>query len=86
MSTRIVRQARRRRRAITYSWIAALAILTFVLMYWEMTALLYVLATIGVTALLVVVAMSDLAHGQVGPSSISDRSLTGTDAPNSQSR
>ena len=55
---------RRRRRMITVLWIAALSILTIVLIYKEMTAVLYILATFGVTALLLVVAMADLAHAE----------------------
>jgi hypothetical protein len=55
---------RRRRKLFTYLWIAALAIGTIVLIYREMTALLYILATLGVTALLVVVALSDLGRGE----------------------
>ena len=67
MSTRIAsQQARRRRRTITYLWITALAILTISLIYWELIAMLYVLATLGVAALLVVVATSDLAHAEKG--------------------
>jgi Flp pilus assembly protein TadB len=65
MSARTInRQTRRRRRTITYAWIVALAIITISLIYWEMIALLYVLATLGVTILLVVVAVSDLAHAE----------------------
>jgi heme O synthase-like polyprenyltransferase len=64
---------RRNRRLITFGWIAALSILTIFLIYREMTAVLYILATLGVTALLVVVAYADLAHGektsQDGPTS-----------------
>ncbi len=48
----------------TALWTAVLAIVIILLIYWEMTALLYILATVGVTALLVVVAMSDLARGE----------------------
>jgi heme O synthase-like polyprenyltransferase len=55
---------RRRRRMITILWTAVLAIVTIVLIYKEMTALLYILATLGVTALLLVVAMADLAHAE----------------------
>jgi len=55
---------RRNRRFITFGWMAALAILTIFLIYREMTAVLYILATLGVTALLVVVAFADLAHGE----------------------
>jgi hypothetical protein len=54
----------RNRRAFTFVWLAALAILTIFLIYREMTAVLYILATLGVTALLVVVALSDLARGE----------------------
>jgi len=71
MSARIaVRNAKRRRRIITASWVVGLAALIIVLIVWELTALLYVLATLGVTALLIVVAVSDIAHA--GPSSASD--------------
>jgi hypothetical protein len=51
---------RRRRKIISFAWIAALSILVIALIYWEQTALLYILATLGVTALLVVVAVADL--------------------------
>ena len=61
-ATSVARTARRRRRLITYLWITGLAVLTMSLIYWEQTALLYILATLGVTVLLVVVAMSDLKH------------------------
>jgi hypothetical protein len=60
----ITRNARRRRHTITYLWIFALAVLTISLIYWEQTAILYILATLGVTVLLVVVAMSDLAAAE----------------------
>ena len=55
---------RRRRKMFTILWTALLAIITILLLYWEMTALLYILATLGVTALLVVVAMADLSHAE----------------------
>lgn len=51
---------RRRKKLFTVLWVAALTILTFALIYWEQTAVLYILATLGVTALLLVVAFSDL--------------------------
>lgn len=51
---------RRRRRTFTILWTAVLAIGVMTLIYYEMTAVLYILATVGVTILLVVVAMSDL--------------------------
>ena len=49
---------------ITYSWILALAVVTISLIYFEQTAILYILATLGVTVLLAVVAFSDLAIGE----------------------
>lgn len=60
MSPRIDISRKRRRRLITWSWIAALAALIIVLIRWEQTALLYILATLGVTALMVIVALADL--------------------------
>ena len=55
---------KRRRKMITILWAAVLGIGTIVLIYKEMTAVLYILATLGVTALLVVVAMADLSHAE----------------------
>ena len=73
MSPKASAKNRRNRKLFTVGWIAALTLLTVFLIYKEMTAVLYILATLGVTALLVVVAFSDLAHGektsQDGPSS-----------------
>jgi hypothetical protein len=51
---------RRRRKLITILWVAGLALGTIILLYKEQTALLYILATVGVTVLLVMVAMADL--------------------------
>ena len=79
MSSRIQAQGRRRRRIFTLSWIAVLAIAVIALIYWEQTAVLYILATLGVTALLVVVAMADLAtsNSPSAGSSVDDASGTG---------
>ena len=55
---------RRRRKTFTLIWTAVLAIGVILLMYYEMSALLYILATLGVTALLVIVAVADLHHGE----------------------
>jgi hypothetical protein len=57
----------RNRKIFTFVWISALALLTIVLIYREMTAVLYILATLGVTALLIVVAAADLAHAEKIP-------------------
>jgi hypothetical protein len=70
MSARIaLRNAKRRKRTITASWVVGLAVLVIILIVWELTALLYVLATLGVTALLIVVALSDIAHAEKSPMS-----------------
>jgi len=57
-----------------------LAVVTITLIYKEMTALLYILATLGVTALLVVVAMSDLTSGEntSNDSAINDSAAIGS--------
>ena len=55
---------------LTFAWLAALAILTIFMLYREMTALLYILATLGVTALLVVVALADLAPKERTPTNL----------------
>ncbi|MCU1263730.1 MAG: hypothetical protein JWM21_48 [Acidobacteria bacterium] len=62
--TSATRTAQRRRRMFTYLWIAGLAALTISLIYWELTAILYILATVGVTVLLLVVATTDLKHSE----------------------
>ena len=62
MKRRNAASEQRRRKMITILWTAVLAIGTIVLIYKEMTAVLYILATLGVTALLVVVGMADLSH------------------------
>jgi hypothetical protein len=52
--------ARRRRRMMTLLWIVGVAVLVTGLIYKEQIALLYILATVSVTVLLVIVAMADL--------------------------
>ncbi len=70
---------------ITYLWILGLAVLTISLIYWEQTALLYILATVGVTILLVIVAVADLAHAeQMSNRSISTDQSSPTRSPDLQ--
>jgi hypothetical protein len=76
MSQRIKATKIKRRRGFTYLWIFGLAVLVFLLIYFEQTALLYVLATLGVTTLLIIVALADL-----GRSELSDASMQTADAP-----
>ena len=54
---------RRRRKLITLLWALGLAAVVITLIYLEKTAILYILCTLSVTALLLIVAFSDLAHG-----------------------
>ena len=68
MSQRIGSKKNKRRRGFTYLWIFGLAVLIFLLIYFEQTSLLYILATLGVTVLLVVVAAADL--GRSDPSAV----------------
>lgn len=53
---------RRRRRLITFGWSLALLVVVVLLIAFEKTAILYILATLGVAALLLIVAFADLAH------------------------
>ena len=64
MKRRNAASDKRRRKMITILWTAVLAIGTIVLIYKEMTAVLYIVATLGITALLAVVAMADLSPAE----------------------
>lgn len=67
---------RRRRKTITALWVLVSSAAVIFLIYKEMTAVLYILATVGVSVLLLMVAFSDLAHSdgtsdQAGPKNAS---------------
>lgn len=64
MSQRIRSNKTKRSRGFTYLWIAVLAVSIFLLIYFEQTSLLYILATLGVTVLLVIVAIADLGQSE----------------------
>jgi hypothetical protein len=64
MSQRI-RTKPKKNRALTYLWIFGLALLVFLLIYFEQTAILYIFSTLGVTALLIIVAMADLGRSEL---------------------
>jgi uncharacterized membrane protein YhaH (DUF805 family) len=70
----------RRRKLITVLWTGLLAIVTITLIYKEMTAVLYILATLGVTALLVVVGLADLtpSDNPSSDSAINDSAAIGS--------
>ena len=50
-------------RLSTWLWVAAAALVIILLLYFEQTAILYVLATLGLSALLIVVALANLKGG-----------------------
>lgn len=54
---------RRRRKLITALWALGIGLLVILLIYFERADILYILCTLGVAALLMVVAIADLAHG-----------------------
>jgi hypothetical protein len=64
MSQRI-RTKTKKNRTLTYLWIFGLALLVFLLIYFEQTAILYIFSTLGVTALLIIVATADLGRSEV---------------------
>jgi hypothetical protein len=70
MSQRMTRTDARRRkrnsRLITFGWVVGVAVLIIVLLYKERSDWLYVLATLGLTVLLVMVALADLGGGRKG--------------------
>ncbi len=66
MSQRI-RTTTKKSRTLTYLWILGLALLVFLLIYFEQTAILYIFSTLGVTALLIIVAMADLGRSELAP-------------------
>ena len=58
----------KKKRGFTYLWIFGLALLVFLLIYFEQTALLYIFSTLGVTVLLVIVAFADLGQSELASS------------------
>lgn len=62
MNRKTLADDRRRRKLITVAWALGLAAVVIALIVLEKTAILYILCTLGVTALLLIVAVSDLAH------------------------
>jgi hypothetical protein len=56
-----------------------LALLVFLLIYFEQTALLYIFSTLGVTVLLLIVALADLGRSEL--SSPDTDQISGTSVP-----
>jgi len=65
MSQRIRTSKTKKNRGLTYLWIFGLALLVFLLIYFEQTAILYIFSTLGVTVLLVIVAFADLGQSEL---------------------
>ena len=65
MSGKTLASDRRRRKLITILWAVGVTAVVIFLIYKEMSAVLYILATVSVTALLLIVAFSDLAHAEL---------------------
>jgi hypothetical protein len=84
MSQRVKANKARRSRGFTYLWILALAVSIFLLIYFEQTSLLYIFATLGVTVLLVVVALADLGQSELTSDTlpVSDPRAPGTKSRN----
>ena len=56
------KQSRLSRRMTALLWLAGVAVVIGVLIYLEQIAILYVLATISLVAILLIVAFADLEH------------------------
>ena len=60
------KRRKRNRRLIMLGWIVGITALIIILLYKERADWLYVLATLGLTTLLVIVAMANLGGGRQG--------------------
>ena len=83
MSQRTKSNKAKRGRGFTYLWIFGLAVLIILLLWKEQTSLLYILATLGVTILLVVVALADLGRSE---QSSDARQMADAQAPGAKPR
>ncbi|HKG46127.1 MAG TPA: hypothetical protein VKB02_05340 [Pyrinomonadaceae bacterium] len=66
MNRRTLAGDRRRRKMITALWALGVSAVVILLIYLERTAILYILCTLSIAALLMIVAFSDLAQ-ETGP-------------------
>ena len=67
MNRRTMAGDRRRRKMMTALWALGVAAVVIILIYLERTAVLYILCTVSIAVLLMIVAFSDLAHGDAKP-------------------
>ena len=77
MSQRVTIKPKKRRN-LTYLWILGMALVLGLLIYFEKTELLYVLATLGVTALLIIVATADLGAHERSENVLPDAQAAGS--------
>ena len=77
MNRRTLAGDRRRRKLITALWSLGVGALVITLIYLEKTAVLYILSTVSIGVLLMIVAFSDLAHGDAK----GQQMVQSTDAP-----
>jgi len=70
MKRRTLAGDRRRRKLITALWALGVGVVVIVLIYLEKSAILYILSTVSITILLMIVAFSDLAHGEAKGSQV----------------
>jgi hypothetical protein len=75
MSQKIQAKKTGNRRWLTYVWIVATLLVVSLLIYFERTALLYVLATLSVTGLLLIVAFANLGADEGSPAAGSTASV-----------
>ncbi|HEY0077548.1 MAG TPA: hypothetical protein VGB73_02805 [Pyrinomonadaceae bacterium] len=68
--TRPAAAAQKRRRRMTFLWILAVSAVIITLLVLEQVAVLYVLATLSVTVLLVIVAWADLEGRRASAQSV----------------
>jgi len=66
MNRKTIADERRRRKLITALWTLGISAVVIALIYFEKTAILYILCTVSIAVLLLIVAFSDLAHEQKG--------------------
>ena len=62
---------------MTYLWIFGMALLVFLLIYFQQTALLYIFSTLGVTILLIIVALADLGQSELSGNATSTTTPAG---------
>jgi hypothetical protein len=86
MSQRIRSSNIKKRRGFTYLWIFGLAVSVFLLIYFEQTSLLYILATLGVTILLIIVATADLGQSERSSEAIGRMSEASTPPSGAKAR